>query len=231
MHIPCISYKFKLYIQKISIGYTLYMIWILHVYYVYILVTWLYPYETRKYCWQVKDTEHCLHHKLFPANAWMKIFHCTLRPIGTVAGSINRSDEDIPLDLIFFSPFEVLRLRTAGVTGIESKGIHRVYEPSPVPTLYVGRVEDLLGQVPLIACFLDGNTTSTIPHKRQKDAFECRCQWCCPNLAEGQPCLRDQHLVVELWTAPASLGRPLCGQNWEAPTEVLVWGSQARMGN
>ncbi len=40
---------------------------------------------------------------------------------------------------------------------------------------------------------------------------ECRCQWCWPNLAEGQPYLRDQHLVVELWTAPASRGpwRPL----------------------
>ena len=51
------------------------------------------------------------------------------------AGRFNRSDEDIPLDLVFFSPFEELRLRTAGI--IESKGIHRVYEPSPVPTLYV----------------------------------------------------------------------------------------------
>ncbi len=56
-------------------------------------------------------------------------------------------------DLVFFSPsgFEELRLpvsvRTAGI--MESKGIHRVYEPSPVPTLYIGRVEDLLGGVPL----------------------------------------------------------------------------------
>ena len=69
-----------------------------------------------------------------------------------MAGSINSSDEDIPLDLIFFSPFEELRLKAAGV--MESKGIHRVYEPSPVPTLYVGRVEDLLSRVPLIPCFL-----------------------------------------------------------------------------
>ncbi len=68
-------------------------------------------------------------------------FHCALRPIGTVAGSYNRSDEDIPLDLGFFSPFEELRLRTAGI--MESKGIHKVYEPSPVPTLYVGRIDDL----------------------------------------------------------------------------------------
>jgi hypothetical protein len=70
-------------------------------------------------------------------------FHCTLRPIGTVAGCFKRSDEDIQLDLVFFSPFEELRLRTAGI--MESKGIHRVYKPSPVPKLYVGRVEDLLG--------------------------------------------------------------------------------------
>ncbi len=62
-------------------------------------------------------------------------FHCILRPIGTVAGSYNRSDEDIPLDLVFFSPFEELRLRTAGI--MKSKGIHRVYESSPFPTLYV----------------------------------------------------------------------------------------------
>ena len=101
-------------------------------------------------------------------------FHCTLRLIDAKVGSYNRCDKDIPLDLVFFSPFEELRLRTAGI--MESKGIHRVNEPSPVPTLYVRRVEDLLWRVPLIPCFLDGNATSTIPHKyssRQKDAFEC----------------------------------------------------------
>jgi hypothetical protein len=46
-------------------------------------------------------------------------------------------------DLVFFSPFEELRLRTAGI--MELKGIHRVYKPSPVPTLYVRRVDNLLG--------------------------------------------------------------------------------------
>jgi hypothetical protein len=43
--------------------------------------------------------------------------------------------------------------------------------------------------------------------------------------------LRDQHLAVELWAAPASRGRPLCGQNKEDPKEVPVLGFQARMGN
>jgi hypothetical protein len=70
------------------------------------------------------------------------IWHCTLHLIGTAAGRYNRSDEDIPLDLIFFRLFEELRFRTAGI--MESKGIHREYEPLPVPTLYVRRVEDLL---------------------------------------------------------------------------------------
>ena len=70
-------------------------------------------------------------------------FHYSLCPISARVGGHNRCDEDIPLDLVFFSPFEELCLRTAGI--MESRGIHRVYEPSPVPTLYVGRVEDLLG--------------------------------------------------------------------------------------
>ena len=142
-------------------------------------------------------------------------FHCTLRPIGarTVAGRWNRSDEDIQLDLVFFSAFEDLCLRTAGT--MEANGIKKVYEPSPLPTLYVGRAEDLLSRVPLIPCYLDGNATSTIPHKynsRQKDSFECGCaDGAGPTVEEGQPCLRDQHLAVELWQAPASRGRVLCG--------------------
>ncbi len=130
-------------------------------------------------------------------------FHCTLRPIGAVTGCFNRSDEDIPLDLIFFSPFEELRLKAARL--MESKGIHRVYEPSPVPTLYVGRVEDLLCQVPLIPCFLDGNETSTIPHKyscRQKDAFECCCAY-----GAGPTSRRGSH-VYEINTWLWNFGRP-----------------------
>jgi hypothetical protein len=58
------------------------------------------------------------------------------------------------------------------------RGLCKLYEPSPVPTLYVGRIEDLLGRVPLFQCFLDGNATSTIPHKyapRQKQDFAFGC--------------------------------------------------------
>ena len=67
---------------------------------------------------------------------------------------------------------------------------HRTYpHDTQVPTLYVGRVEDLLWRVPLFPCYLNGNPTgtSTIPHKyaaRQKQAYEFGC-------ADGQgPALR-----------------------------------------
>jgi hypothetical protein len=59
---------------------------------------------------------------------------------------------------------------------MNSKGIRKLYEPLPVPTLYVGRVEYLLGRVlPFQYFLLDDNNTSTILYKytaRQKEAFE-----------------------------------------------------------
>ena len=130
-------------------------------------------------------------------------FSCTLRPLNAAKDRYNRSPEDIPLDLVFFSAFEDLRLRTTGT--MESNGIRKVYEPSPVPTLYVGRAEDLLGRVPLFPCFLDGNTTSTIPYKyaaRQKQAFEFGCAD-----GQGQASRRGSH-VYEINTWLWNFGRP-----------------------
>ena len=90
-------------------------------------------------------------------------FSCTLRPPDATVDRYNHSADDIPIDLVFFSAFEDLRLLFTGT--MESNGIRKLYEPSPVPTLYVGKVEDILGRVPLFPCFLDGSTTSTIPNK------------------------------------------------------------------
>ena len=91
-------------------------------------------------------------------------------------GRYNRYSEDIALDLVFFSAFEDLLLHTSGT--METNRIRKLYEPSPVPTLYVGRTADLLGRVPLFPCFLHGNATSTIPNKyaaRRKQAFKFGC--------------------------------------------------------
>jgi dolichol-phosphate mannosyltransferase len=71
--------------------------------------------------------------------------------------------------------------------------------------LYVGRIEDLLGRVPLFPCFLDGNTTSTIPHKyapRQKQAFAFGCAD-----GSGQGSRRGSH-VYEINTWLWNFGRP-----------------------
>ena len=50
---------------------------------------------------------------------------------------------------------------------MQRKGVPMLYEraASQVPTLYVCPVENVLGRVPLIPCYLNGNTINTIPHK------------------------------------------------------------------
>ena len=142
-----------------------------------------------------------------PDSVWIVrpqlFFHCTVRPLDAVKGRYNRYSGETTLDLVFFSPFEDLHLQTSGT--METKGIRKLYEPSPVPTLYVGRIEDLLGRVPLFPCFLDGNTTSTIPHKyapRQKQAFEYGCAD-----GSGQGSRRGSH-VYEINSWLWNFGRP-----------------------
>ncbi len=88
---------------------------------------------------------------------------------------------------------------------METNGIRELNEPSAVPTLYVGSIEDLLGRVPFFPCFLDGNTTSTIPHKyapRQKQAFEYGCAD-----GSGQGSRRGSH-VYEINSWLWNFGRP-----------------------
>ncbi len=86
--------------------------------------------------------------------------------------------KNICLDQVFFSTFQELRLRTSDAGTMESNAIRKLYESSHVPTLYVVRVEDLLGRIPLFPCFPDGNTTSTNQYKYaacQNQAFEFGC--------------------------------------------------------
>jgi hypothetical protein len=66
-------------------------------------------------------------------------FSCTVRPLTARVDSYNNSPDDIPLDLVFFSAFEDLCLQFTGT--MESNRIRKLYEPSQVPTVYVGLVE------------------------------------------------------------------------------------------
>ncbi len=117
----------------------------------------------------------------------------------------NNSPDDIPLDLVFLSIFENLCLCITGT--IQSNGIRKLYEPSPVPTLYVGKVEYILGRVPLFPCFLDGNTTFTTPHKyaaRQGLDFPYGCA---DGPAKGLETRRGSHVYeVNAWLW--NFGRP-----------------------
>jgi hypothetical protein len=79
-----------------------------------------------------------------PVTYWS--YTCHFWHIPVIYVNYNRSSV-IHLDLVFFSAFEDLRLQTNGTK--ESNGIRKLHEPYPVPILYVGRIEDLIGLVPL----------------------------------------------------------------------------------
>ncbi len=76
-------------------------------------------------------------------------FNFMLCPLNTTTGCYKVCLKDIPLNLVFFSAFDGLCLLSSCT--MESNGIRKIYETSPAPTLYVGRVEDL-------QCYLDGTT-------------------------------------------------------------------------
>jgi hypothetical protein len=82
--------------------------------------------------------------------------HCQ----GALHFGYNLYSDETTLDLVFFSPLEDLHLQTSGT--METNGIRKLYEPFPVPILYVGRIEDLLGRVPPCHSFLASLTET--PH-------------------------------------------------------------------
>jgi hypothetical protein len=69
-------------------------------------------------------------------------------------------------NLVFFSSFEELVLPIQGP--MEDAGKIKLYDPFPIPCLYVAPVANVLGRVPLIPLFLAGNSAPTIPHKFSK---------------------------------------------------------------
>ena len=73
----------------------------------------------------------------------------------------GRSEDGLAVQLMFYSTFEVLDLPGSGP--MESRGIVKVYGPSPTPILYVGPVSNVLGPVSLMPLNLLGNSTPTIP--------------------------------------------------------------------
>jgi hypothetical protein len=73
------------------------------------------------------------------------------------------------VSLVFFSTFEPISLTPASC--MQKNGIPMLYEQasSQLPSLYVCLLENVLGRVPMIPCFLRGNTNNTIPYSLRYD--------------------------------------------------------------
>jgi hypothetical protein len=67
-----------------------------------------------------------------------------------------------PLDLMFYSLFEPVDLQPS--SALSKAGVELLYEPSPIPCLYVDFLDHAMGRVPLVPCFLDGSDHPTIPN-------------------------------------------------------------------
>lgn len=69
----------------------------------------------------------------------------------------------IECSMVYYSAFDNLELQIQG--HMESAGVKMLYEPSGKKYFFCGLVSDMIGRVPLVPCFIHGNTTPTIPHE------------------------------------------------------------------
>ena len=88
-------------------------------------------------------------------------FKCTLCPTGETDDPRKYKE----YSLVFFSTFEPISLTPDSC--MQQKGVPMLYERSAtvLPSLYVCPVENVLGRVPLIPCYLNGNSSNTIPYR------------------------------------------------------------------
>ena len=90
------------------------------------------------------------------------LFRCTLCP----AGAFHDTRRHTEVSLAFFSTFEPVNLTSD--SAMQREGVPMFYDSassSALPSLYICPVKDVLGRVPLIPCFVEGNTSPTIPHQ------------------------------------------------------------------
>jgi hypothetical protein len=116
--------------------------------------------------------------------------------------------DDVKYNLVFFSTYEGLKLPIQGP--MEDAGVVKLYKSSPTQCLYVAPAENMVGRLPLIPCFLDGNTTPTIPHKYSKNRNSCFPTGCADAAAEdGKRC--SNVYEVNRWLWQFGLGKPRLG--------------------
>ena len=90
-------------------------------------------------------------------------FRCTHCP----TGAMNDPHRHKEVSLVFFCKSEPISLTPDCQCCMQRKGVPMLYEGAAtvLPTLYVCPEENVLGSVPLIPCYLNGNTRNTIQYK------------------------------------------------------------------
>jgi hypothetical protein len=138
-------------------------------------------------------------------------FTCTVCPTGHMGDTTFHKD----VALVFFNTFEPIILTPESC--MQKKGVPMLYEraASQVPSLYVCPVENVLGRVLLIPCYLSGNSVNKIPHCfRGKIPREAAAD-SSPDSGTAEPAFRNQHVDVALWKDLSSSN--LCGSSCGIP--------------
>ena len=123
-------------------------------------------------------------------------------------GSHKTGRDDLRYNLVFNSTFKEITLPIKGP--MEDAGVVKLYEPSPTQCLYVANAENMVGRIPLMPCFLDGNATPTIPHKYSKNKNSCFPAGCADAAAEDGRSDSNVH-EVNTWLWQFGRGKPRLG--------------------
>ena len=89
------------------------------------------------------------------------LFRCTLCPTGALQD--RKAYKEV--SLVFFITFEPVELTPDSV--MQRQGVPMLFDSascSALPSLYICPVKNILGRVPMIPCFVGGNSHPTIPH-------------------------------------------------------------------
>ncbi len=110
---------------------------------------------------------------------------------------------------------------------MEDAWVVKLYEPSPTQCLYVAHTRNMVGRIPLMPCFVDGNTTPTIPHKYSKNKNSCSPAGGADAAAEDGRCGSNIY-EVNLWMWQFGRGKPrLAGLTIEETPERQDAASKA----
>ena len=96
-------------------------------------------------------------------------FYCTVAP----TGRLRDTGRHRQLALVFFSTFEPITLPIDSI--MKREGVPMFYDSASstnLPSLYLCRAENVLGRVPMMPCFVAGNSTPTLPHLFLATAME-----------------------------------------------------------